>query len=130
MQVWKRSTENTSNHQNLFYRDKGFTIIGFPCNQFGAQEPWQEKEIKQWVDEKFHISFSLFSKIEVNGPNTHDVYKFLRFNSNLNKQEQVGYIGWNFGKFLIDRNGKVVSYINPQSDPESLSTQIEKLLKD
>ncbi len=109
------------------YKDKGFVILGFPCNQFAGQEPGTNSEIKEFCRSNFGVSFPMFDKIEVNGDNTHPLYKLL-------KDEKAGFIGtksikWNFTKFLVDKNGNVVDRFAPQTTPESLSKDIEKLLK-
>jgi len=108
------------------YHGRGFTVLGFPCNQFGAQEPGDEAEIKNFCETKFNVTFPLFAKIDVSGSDTHPLYKFL-------KGEQKGLLGteaikWNFTKFLIDRNGKVVDRFAPQTEPSALEKEIEKLL--
>lgn len=108
------------------YKSQGFEIFAFPCNQFGNQEPGSNEEIKNFCTTKYNVSFKLFDKIEVNGPNTHPLYKFL-------KQEKPGMRGtpdikWNFTKFLIDRNGIVVERYAPQTSPESIEKDIVKLL--
>nr|WP_311444979.1 glutathione peroxidase [Ezakiella coagulans] len=107
------------------YKDKGFVILGFPCNQFGSQEPGTEAEIKNFCEATFSVSFPMMSKIDVNGENTHPLYKFL-------KSEQHGLLGndikWNFTKFLIDREGNVVERFASQKTPKGLEKEIEKLL--
>lgn len=108
------------------YRDRGFVVLGFPCNQFGGQEPGSATEIKQFCSLNYPVSFPIFSKIEVNGPNAHPLYEFL-------KKSQKGILGteaikWNFTKFLIDRKGNVVERYSPQTTPQSLIGDIEKLL--
>jgi len=108
------------------YKDKGFEILAFPCNQFGNQEPGTNEEIKNFCSTKYNVTFRLFDKIDVNGPNTHPLYKFL-------KEAKPGLMGskdikWNFTKFLIDRNGNVVERYAPQTTPESIEKDIEKLL--
>ncbi len=107
------------------YKDKGFVILGFPCNQFGSQEPGTEAEIKNFCEVTFSVSFPMMSKIDVNGENTHPLYKFL-------KSEQHGLLGndikWNFTKFLIDREGNVVERFASQKTPKGLEKEIEKLL--
>lgn len=109
------------------FKDKGFVILGFPCNQFGSQEPGTNQEIKEFCNSTYNVTFPLFDKIEVNGDNTHPLYKFL-------KDEKPGFIGtksikWNFTKFLVDRNGKVVDRFAPQTSPDSIADDIQKLLK-
>jgi glutathione peroxidase len=104
---------------------KGLTVLGFPCNQFGAQEPGGADEIGQFCQVNYGVSFPMFDKIDVNGPHTHPLYEFL-------KHEKKGLLGgrinWNFTKFLIDRAGKVVARYAPTKKPETLETPIAKLL--
>ena len=109
------------------YKDRGFMILGFPCNQFGAQEPGSETEILTFCQQGYGVSFPLFSKIEVNGPSAHPLYRFL-------KKEQRGFLGtekikWNFTKFLINRAGLVVARYAPSKSPKELSGKIESLLE-
>lgn len=108
------------------YREQGFEILGFPCNQFANQEPGTEEEIAQFCSLNHGVTFPMFSKIDVNGNNTHPLYRFL-------KSESPGILGskaikWNFTKFLIDREGKVIERFAPSKEPVSLRKQIEKLL--
>lgn len=108
------------------YQSKGFAILGFPCNQFGEQEPGTEKEIATFCDLNFGVTFPLFAKLEVNGPATHPLYKFL-------KEAQPGILGseaikWNFTKFLVDKNGKVLERFAPTTTPESIEKEIESKL--
>ena len=114
--------------ENLYrkYNARGLEILGFPCNQFGGQEPGSEDEIKSYCEVNFGVSFPLFSKIEVNGANAHPLYRFL-------KRERRGIfctesIKWNFTKFLVDRHGNVVDRVSPKTKPESLTLKIESLL--
>merc|ERR1719461_2522076 len=87
------------------HKDDGFAIAAFPCNQFGRQEPWQEKEIKKWVDETYSVSFDMYSKVEVTGDHKHPFFRYL-INSSANGKKSIQ---WNFdGKFLIDTEGKVI----------------------
>jgi glutathione peroxidase len=108
------------------YKDQGLVILGFPCNQFGNQEPGTEKEIAEGCLLNYGVSFQMFSKIEVNGSNADPIYKFL-------KDNLFGFLGkrikWNFTKFLIDRNGLPVNRFSPSTEPEKLVGDIEKLLK-
>ena len=114
--------------ENLYqkYKDKGLVILGFPCNQFGNQEPGTEKEIAEGCLINYGVSFQMFSKIEVNGGDAHPVYKYL-------KKRLSGFLGgvikWNFTKFLIDSEGKPVNRYAPATKPEQLEGDIEKLLK-
>jgi glutathione peroxidase len=108
------------------YKDKGLVILGFPCNQFGNQEPGTEKEISEGCLINYGVSFPMFSKIDVNGVNAHPIYKYL-------KDKLPGFLSkkikWNFAKFLIDKNGKPVKRFSPTTVPEKLAGDIEKLLK-
>ncbi|GGX46206.1 glutathione peroxidase [Undibacterium squillarum] len=108
------------------YRDQGLVVLGFPCNQFGHQEPGEATEIAQFCELRFGVSFPLFEKIEVNGKAAHPFYQQL-------KSAAPGLLGteaikWNFTKFLIDRHGKVVRRYAPQSKPEELESAIRELL--
>jgi glutathione peroxidase len=108
------------------YKEQGFEILAFPCNQFAGQEPEDEAAIKDFCSLNFNTSFPLFAKIEVNGDNTHPLFKFL-------KQQAPGILGsqsikWNFTKFLVNRNGEVVKRFAPKDKPESLAGEIEKWL--
>jgi glutathione peroxidase len=107
------------------YKDKGLVILGFPCNQFGNQEPGSEKEISEGCLVNYGVSFPMFSKIEVNGNNSHPIYKYL-------KDRLPGFpvkrIKWNFTKFLIDSNGIPVKRFSSATKPEKLIKDIEKLL--
>jgi glutathione peroxidase len=107
------------------YKDKGFVILGFPCNQFGRQEPGNAKQISEGCLLNYGVSFPMFAKIEVNGQNAHPLYKFL-------KTKLKGCFGnaikWNFSKFLIDRSGTPVKRFSPITTPEKLRKHIEKLL--
>ena len=109
------------------YKDRGFVVLGFPCNQFGNQEPGSEEEIKNFCDVNYGISFPMFAKLDVNGDNTHPLYRYL-------KSAKSGIFGseaikWNFTKFLVDREGNVVERYASPTKPESLSEPIEALLK-
>ncbi|MDU1668067.1 MAG: glutathione peroxidase, partial [Bradyrhizobium sp.] len=107
------------------YADRGFAVLGFPCNQFGAQEPGTAEEIGAFCSTKYDVTFPLFAKIDVNGAEAHPLYKFL-------KGEKTGLLGsaikWNFTKFLVDRQGNVVSRHAPTTTPEALKKEIEALL--
>lgn len=108
------------------YKDRGFTILGFPCNQFGQQELGSAAEIGAFCTHNFGVSFPMFAKVEVNGPATHPLYAHL-------KQAAPGLLGsrsikWNFTKFLIDREGRVVGRFAPTTKPEALRKEIERLL--
>ena len=104
----------------------GLTVLGFPCNQFGAQEPGGEAEIGAFCEKNYGVSFPMFAKIEVNGDHAHPLYKYL-------KDAKPGLLGtenikWNFTKFLIDRDGEPVARYAPQTKPEDLEEPIRKLL--
>lgn len=108
------------------YKDRGFVVLAFPCNQFGHQEPGSESEIQQFCTTRYDVSFPVFAKIEVNGANAHPLYRYL-------KDEKPGVLGtkaikWNFTKFLVDRSGHVVGRYAPADKPESLTGDIEQLL--
>lgn len=103
-------------------KDRGLVVLGFPCNQFGAQEPGDEQEIKNFCQTKYDVTFPLFAKIDVNGTNTHPLYKWL-------KKEKRGIlfseaIKWNFTKFLVDKSGEVVERFAPNLKPENLNEKI------
>ncbi|MCD0416382.1 glutathione peroxidase [Rubrivivax sp. JA1024] len=107
------------------YGPRGFSVLGFPCNQFGAQESGDEAQIAQFCSVNYGVTFPMFAKIDVNGAGAHPLYKFL-------KDEKCGLLGsaikWNFTKFLVDRSGRVVSRHAPTTTPEALSKEIETLL--
>ena len=108
------------------YGDRGFTVLGFPCNQFGEQEPGNAEETANFCKLNYDVSFPLYAKIDVNGDNAAPLYKHL-------KDEAPGLLGsksikWNFTKFLVDRSGKVVKRYPPQTKPEDLASDIEGLL--
>ena len=107
------------------YAARGFSVLGFPCNQFGRQEPGSAAEIGQFCSSNYAVSFPMFDKIDVNGDNAHPLYQYLR-------GEKSGLLGssikWNFTKFLIDRLGKVVGRYAPTTTPEALTKDIEALL--
>lgn len=108
------------------YKDQGFEVLGFPCNQFGGQEPGNADEIAQFCQINFGVTFPLMEKVDVNGPDASPVFGWM-------KSEKKGLMGsagikWNFTKFLIDREGNVVKRFAPQDSPASLEKHIEKLL--
>ena len=109
------------------YKDKGFFVLGFPCNQFGAQEPGSESEIKSFCELNFGVKFPLFSKIDVNGDKTHPLYEYL-------KKAQPGVLGseaikWNFTKFLVDKQGNPVKRYGSADKPENLEKDIEDAIR-
>ena len=110
------------------YRDQGFVILGFPANNFGAQEPGTNAEIKSFCTLKYNVTFPMFSKVSVKGDDTTPLYKYL---TQLPNPAIAGEIKWNFTKFLVDRNGNVVARFEPKVTPDSpeVAQAIEKLLK-
>ena len=114
--------------QNLYekYKEKGFEILDFPCNQFGEQAPGTAEEIASFCDARFGITFKQFAKIEVNGENADPLYKYLKIQKHVLFGENVK---WNFTKFLVDRNGKVVNRFAPTVTPEKIEKHIEELVK-
>lgn len=108
------------------YKDQGLVILGFPCNQFGNQEPGDEKSISEGCLINYGVSFPMFAKIEVNGDGAHPIYKYL-------KKELPGFLGgrikWNFTKFLVDANGEPVKRFAPTSSPEKIDKYLSKILK-
>jgi glutathione peroxidase len=108
------------------YRDRGLEVLGFPCNQFGAQEPGSEQEIATFCTTTYDVTFPMFAKIDVNGDNAAPLYRHL-------KQAKPGVLGtqaikWNFTKFLVDRDGKVVARYAPNDTPESFDADVAKAL--
>jgi glutathione peroxidase len=108
------------------YKDKGFEVLGFPCNQFGSQEPGNEQEIATFCETNYDVTFPMFRKIDVNGEQTAPVYRYL-------KSARPGLLGteaikWNFTKFLVDRNGNVVARFAPNDTPESIERDVAKAL--
>lgn len=108
------------------FKDKDFEVLGFPCNQFGAQEPGNADEIAEFCKVNFGVTFPLMAKIDVNGPDASPLYDWM-------KSEAKGLMGskaikWNFTKFLIDREGNVVKRYGPQDTPERIAKDIEKLI--
>jgi glutathione peroxidase len=108
------------------YREQGLVVLGFPCDQFGSQEPGDEEEIKNFCSINFDVTFPMFAKIDVNGEQAHPLWKWL-------KQEKSGLLGigaikWNFSKFLVGRDGKVLKRFAPTDKPESLAADIESAL--
>jgi glutathione peroxidase len=109
------------------YKDKGFEVLGFPCDQFGHQEPGDEEEIRRFCSLTYHVRFPLFSKINVNGDDAHPLFKFL-------KAEKKGLLGsesikWNFTKFLVGADGSVLKRYAPTDTPESIGADLAKMLK-
>jgi glutathione peroxidase len=107
------------------YKDKGFVILGFPCNQFANQEPGDEKSISEGCLINYGVTFPMFSKIEVNGENAHPIYKYLKKEL---KDFFSSKIKWNFTKFLIDAEGNPVKRFSPGTVPEKIDTFLERFL--
>jgi len=108
------------------YKDQGLEVLGFPCNQFGAQEPGSEQEIATFCETNYDVTFPMFRKVDVNGDSAAPVYKFL-------KSAKPGLLGteaikWNFTKFLVDRSGKVLERFAPNDTPESIERNVAKAL--
>jgi glutathione peroxidase len=109
------------------HREEGFAILGFPCDQFGHQEPGNEAEIRQFCSTKYDVTFPLFAKIKVNGPDAHPLYRFL-------KTAQPGVLGrtsikWNFTKFLVGKGGEVVTRYASKDTPEAIETDVVRLIR-
>ncbi|MCT1796647.1 glutathione peroxidase [Helcococcus kunzii] len=113
--------------ENLYkkYKDQGFTVIGFPCNQFGGQDPAENSKIASFCQLNYGVTFPMMAKIKVNGKEEHPLYTYL-------KSQQGGILGerikWNFTKFLISRQGEVVARFAPKTKPEEINGEIEELL--
>jgi glutathione peroxidase len=108
------------------HKDQGLTVLGFPCNQFGAQEPGNSAEIGAFCEKNYGVSFPVFAKIEVNGAGAHPLFKYLT-------HDKPGILGtegikWNFTKFLVDRSGEPVARYAPRTRPEELEAPVQKLL--
>lgn len=104
------------------FKDRGFVVLGFPCNQFGQQEPGGEAEIEQFCTSKFSVTFPMFAKIDVNGANAHPLYQYL-------KSEKPGILGteaikWNFTKFLVGPDGTVLKRYAPNDKPETIAADL------
>jgi len=128
------------------YKNDGFTVLGFPCNQFGGQEPGTDEEIKAFCSLNYQVTFPMFQKIEVNGPGAHPLYQYLReqapedadadpnsplyrhLRENAPELLEGSNIRWNFTKFLIDRDGNVVKRYSPTTDAGAVEGDIKKLL--
>ncbi|MEM6960002.1 MAG: glutathione peroxidase [Myxococcota bacterium] len=109
------------------FKDQGFAVLGFPCNQFGAQEPGSNEEISNFCTSRFDVKFPMYGKIEVNGGGTHPLYAHL-------KSEAPGVLGskaikWNFTKFLVDKDGKVIDRFASATSPDAIAPKVEALLR-
>ena len=119
------------------YKDQGFVILGFPCNQFMGQEPGGADQIESFCTKNYGVSFQMMEKIDVNGKNTHEVYQYLK---EVKKPENPSWfwkvlgktddIKWNFAKFLVDKQGRVVGRYDPQTVPESFEEDIKKAVEE
>tara|TARA_Y100000813_G_scaffold183902_1_gene154610 strand:- start:459 stop:899 length:441 start_codon:yes stop_codon:yes gene_type:complete len=114
--------------QNLYekYQEQGLEVLGFPCNQFGAQEPGTNEEVKSFCDLNYNVSFRMFDKIDVNGSNASPLFKYL-------KHESPGIMGteavkWNFTKFLVNSDGKVVKRFAPKDGKSEIEPELQKIL--
>lgn len=110
------------------YRDRGFEVLGFPCNQFGAQEPGSDEQVASFCEKNYGVSFPMFSKVAVNGQDAHPLFVLL-------KQQAPGLLGseaikWNFTKFLVDRDGKVLMRYGSMTSPEKIEGDLLRLLSD
>ncbi|GAB4479704.1 MAG: glutathione peroxidase [Burkholderiaceae bacterium] len=108
------------------FAERGFAVLGFPCNQFGAQEPGPESEIAEFCETNYGVTFPMFAKVDVNGENAHPLFKYLT-------SAKPGLLGseaikWNFTKFLVGRDGKVIERYAPTTEPEKIAADIEKAL--
>lgn len=111
---------------NASYKDRGLMVLGFPCNQFGAQEPGTDSDIQSFCSMNYGVTFPVFSKVDVNGESAHPLYQYL-------KKEEPGVFGtegikWNFTKFLVSRDGKVIKRYAPTTKPEDIAKDIEAAL--
>ena len=114
--------------QNLYekYQDQGLEVLGFPCNQFGAQEPGTNEEVKSFCDVNYNVSFKMFDKIDVNGSEASPLFKFL-------KHESPGIMGteaikWNFTKFLVNKDGQVIKRFAPKDGESEIESELQKIL--
>jgi len=107
------------------HKDQGLVIIGFPCNQFGGQEPAPEDQIHEFCSRTYSVTFPIMSKVDVNGDNTSPVYQYLKSQQ---KQLLMERVKWNFEKFLINKKGQVVNRYSSMSSPESIDADVQKLL--
>lgn len=120
-------TPQLSSLQTLYnnFQEKGFTVLGFPCNQFANQSPGTDAELREFCETKYDITFPIFSKVNVRGKDAHPLFQYLT-------KETKGFltnsIKWNFTKFLIDREGNVIERFAPQTKPEQIENKIKKLV--
>ncbi len=116
-------TKQYEDLQKLYnlYKDYGFSILGFPSNEFGAQEPGTDEEIKAFVTEKFGVTFPMFSKTKANGEDAHPLYQYL-------KETYPEDVKWNFEKYLIDRDGNVVGHFESKIEPRAIVDDVDELI--
>jgi glutathione peroxidase len=121
-------TPQYSELQKLYdqYKDNGFYVLGFPCNQFGSQEPGSEEKISEFCSINYCVNFPMFAKVDVNGEYAHPLFQYLKEEAPGELESKA--IEWNFAKFLVDRNGQVVGRYAPSVSPTDISDDIEKLL--
>lgn len=111
------------------YKERGLEILAFPCNQFMNQENKSHEEIQCFVRDQYKVKFPIFGKVEVNGENQNDLFKYLKFNSSLHLGNgELKNIPWNFSKFLVTPDGKVIHFYDPNFNPLQLEPELEKLL--
>lgn len=108
------------------YKDKGFYVLGFPCNQFNNQDPGSDEEITQFCQINYGVTFPMFSKVKVKGENTHPLFKYLTEQA---KGMFTKHVKWNFTKFLVNKQGGVINRYTPQTKPEQIKKDIEAVLK-
>lgn len=108
------------------YRDRGFVVLGFPSNQFGRQEPGSNPDIARFCRSRFGVDFPMFERIDVNGADAHPLFRFLKRSKR--GLLGIGAIKWNFSKFLVDRDGRVVARYAPRTEPAAIAADIERLL--
>ncbi|WP_156290255.1 glutathione peroxidase [Oceanobacillus salinisoli] len=107
------------------YKEQGLEVLGFPCNQFGSQDPGLDEEISSFCQKNYGVTFQMFSKVDVNGDNAHPLFKYLTHEAKGLLSEKIK---WNFTKFLVDQNGNVVNRYAPQTKPKNIQSDIERLL--
>ncbi|MCG7380720.1 glutathione peroxidase [Paenibacillus sp. ACRSA] len=108
------------------YRDQGLVVLGFPCNQFGGQEPGTSEEAESFCQVNYGVNFPVFAKVDVNGEDAHPLFQYLREQQPGDGEDNT--IQWNFTKFLVNREGEVVGRYEPKESPEAMTAEIEKLL--
>ncbi|TVY10062.1 glutathione peroxidase [Paenibacillus cremeus] len=108
------------------YQDHGFTVLGFPCNQFAGQEPGTEAEIKQFCELNYNVTFPMFAKVNVKGENAHPLFQYLV--EHVPAPYKTGDIEWNFAKFLVNQDGEVVKQFSARTEPSAIEEDIKRLL--